>query len=77
VNDKRTGNGTYLYSTGEKYTGGFMNGKKHGIGISYVPNPDGKADDVVLWKEEWNHGNLVSRSEIVGEPKLNEAPGNI
>jgi hypothetical protein len=42
------GKGTYSWPDGSKYTGGFLNGKKHGYGIH--SDPEGTTYD-----GEWEH----------------------
>ena len=77
MNDKRTGIGTYLYGSGEKYIGGFLNGKKHGLGVSYVRKGEeggGGGDEIGKWQEEWNNGTLISRVLVMDEV-TNDGPG--
>eukprot|EP01087_Luapelamoeba_hula_P025163 TRINITY_DN984_c0_g1_i1.p1 TRINITY_DN984_c0_g1~~TRINITY_DN984_c0_g1_i1.p1 ORF type:complete len:936 (-),score=180.49 TRINITY_DN984_c0_g1_i1:27-2834(-) len=67
-NDKRTGRGVFVRANGEKYQGTFKDGKRHGIGISY--SVDEKTGNEKIFKENWNCGEQVSKTQIDNEEMM-------
>ena len=54
VNDKREGNGRYIWEDGENYIGQFKNDLSHGKGTKYYSNGDKYTGDWVYDKREGN-----------------------
>ena len=52
VNGKRNGQGTYYFSNGNHYVGGFVNNKRHGQGIFYYINGN-------RYTGEWDNGKQL------------------
>ncbi|PTB95926.1 hypothetical protein C9994_09620 [Marivirga lumbricoides] len=53
VNDKRSGEGTYYWSKGEKYKGNWENDKRNGFGILY------DKDNNIKLQGEWKNDELI------------------
>ena len=53
-NGKRDGQGYYMWSDGDIYFGGYLNGEKHGVGIFYDSN------ERKVTNYEYEEGVLIS-----------------
>jgi hypothetical protein len=57
--DERSGNGTFIWKTGEEYVGEFLNGMYHGHGVNKYPENDAfnRTSYDGEWKEDERSGN--------------------
>lgn len=55
LDDKKSGNGIYLWADGRAYNGDWAGGKQHGTGYYVVPDETGK-EDVKIKKGTWQNG---------------------
>ena len=68
------GYGTYIWSEGHKYVGGWKDGKEHGLGTFTWASGEFAGDKYVgQWKDGWEHGQgtytWASGNKYVGEHK--------
>ena len=52
MDDKRDGQGAYIWKDGSKWVGHFSNGQMHGIGMYY-------SDDGESWEVEYRNNKAV------------------
>jgi len=55
-NNKRAGNGEYIWPNGDRYKGDFSNNMKNGNGVLYFSNGDKR---VGVWKDDKLHGQAT------------------
>lgn len=64
VNGVQHGRGIYLWSDGDFTAGVWKNGYRHGKGTRY--------EDGILYQEEWDNGNLLTREGSICEKVINK-----